>query len=236
MAPDLPADSSASRKKTTSSPAESRSLVEAPPAGGPRRNFLAKALALITGGALIALPTAAGLAFFLDPLLRKRGSKGGAEGRRDAEGFLPVTPLAAVPSDGRPQIFTIYDDTIDAWNKFANQPAGRVFLRRLPDGAVTAFNVRCPHLGCAVDYRPSQNDYLCPCHMSAFDLEGHKKNEIPPRNLDSLEVKIKDKAEVWVRYQVFKAGTPERIAIAACEKQESERNDPRKTSCKERTV
>jgi menaquinol-cytochrome c reductase iron-sulfur subunit len=215
MPPEPPADSAASRKKATTSPEGSRSLGEAPSASGPRRTFLAKALAFVTGGALVALPTAAGLAFFLDPLLRKRGAAGGAAGRRDAEGFLPVTALAAVPSDGRPQIFTVYDDTVDAWNKFANQPVGRVFLRRLPDGSVTAFNVRCPHLGCAVDYRPSQNDYLCPCHMSAFDLDGHKKNEIPPRNLDSLDVKVKDHTEVWVRYQVFKAGTPDRIVISA---------------------
>jgi menaquinol-cytochrome c reductase iron-sulfur subunit len=192
-----------------------RSLADAPPASGPRRNFLAKALAFLTAGVLLTLPTAAGLAFFLDPLLRKRGTSGGGVGRRDAEGFLPVTPLAAIPADGRPQIFTVYDDAVDAWNKFANQPVGRVFLRRLPDGSVTAFNVRCPHLGCAVDYRPSQNDYLCPCHMSAFALDGQKKNEIPPRDLDSLEVKVKDKSEVWVRYEVFKAGTPDRIVISA---------------------
>ncbi|HEV3299411.1 MAG TPA: Rieske 2Fe-2S domain-containing protein [Planctomycetaceae bacterium] len=192
-----------------------RLIAHAPPAGGPRRNFLAKALAFLTGGALVTLPTAAGLAFFLDPLLRKRGTSGGGAGRRDAEGFLPVTPLAAIPADGRPQIFTVYDDAVDAWNKFANQPVGRVFLRRLPDGSVTAFNMRCPHLGCAVDYRPSQNDYLCPCHMSAFALDGQKKNEIPPRDLDSLEVKVKDKSEVWVRYEVFKAGTPDRIVISA---------------------
>ncbi len=192
-----------------------RSIVDSPPAGGPRRNFLAKALAFLTGGVLLTLPTAAGLAFFLDPLLRKRGTSGGAVGRRDAEGFLPVTPLAAIPADGRPQIFTVYDDAVDAWNKFANQPVGRVFLRRLPDGSVTAFNVRCPHLGCAVDYRPAQNDYLCPCHMSAFGLDGQKKNEIPPRDLDSLEVKVKDKSEIWVRYEVFKAGTPDRIVVSA---------------------
>ena len=192
-----------------------RSLAGAPPAGGPRRNFLAKALAFLTAGVLLTLPTAAGLAFFLDPLLRKRGTSGGAIGRRDAEGFLPVTPLAVIPADGRPQIFTVYDDAVDAWNKFANQPVGRVFLRRLPDGSVTAFNVRCPHLGCAVDYRPAQNDYLCPCHMSAFGLDGQKKNEIPPRDLDSLEVEVKDKSEVWVRYEVFKAGTPDRIVVSA---------------------
>jgi len=215
----MPADpaqnSDAPRKKPANPSEGDRSLAEAPSSGGPRRTFLVKALAFLTGGALFVVPTAAGLAFFFNPLLKKRGAKSGGEGRRDAEGFLPVTPLAAIPTDGKPQIFTVYDDSVDAWNKFGNQPVGRVFLRRLPDGTVTAFNVRCPHLGCAVDYRPSQSDYLCPCHMSAFDLDGHKKNEIPPRNLDSLDVKIKDKTEVWVRYEVFKAGTPDRIVISA---------------------
>jgi menaquinol-cytochrome c reductase iron-sulfur subunit len=214
MPSDSAQNSDASRKKTPNAAENRRSLGDAPAVEGPRRGFLAKALAFLTGGVLVTLPAAAGFTFFLDPLLRKRGSTGGAEGRRDAEGFLPVTPLAAIPADGRPQIFTVYDDTVDAWNKFANQPVGRVFLRKLPDGSVSAFNVRCPHLGCAVDYRPSQNDYLCPCHMSAFDLEGHKKNEIPPRNLDSLDVKVKN-AEVWVRYEVFKAGTPDRIVVSA---------------------
>jgi menaquinol-cytochrome c reductase iron-sulfur subunit len=213
MAPNAPKDSVPGSKQESNADA-ARSLADAPPVGGPRRGFLAKALAFLTGGVLVTLPTAAGLTFFLDPLLRKRGSGGGGDGRRDADGFLPVANLAAVPADGKPQVFTVYDDTVDAWNKFADQPVGRVFLRRLPDGSVTAFNVRCPHLGCAVDYRPAQNDYLCPCHMSAFDLDGHKKNEIPPRNLDSLEVKIKDKAEVWVRYETFKAGTPDRIVVS----------------------
>jgi menaquinol-cytochrome c reductase iron-sulfur subunit len=207
-------DPAGASKPAKTSTEGQRSLAEAPHGGAPRRNFLAKVVAFLTGGALLALPTAAGLAFFLDPLLRKRSSTGGADGRRDTEGFLPVTPLAAIPANGRPQIFTVYDDTVDAWNKFADQPVGRVFLRRLTDGSVIAFNVRCPHLGCAVDYRPSQNDYLCPCHMSAFDLDGHKKNEIPPRGLDSLDVKIKNKSEVWVRYEVFKAGTPDRIVVS----------------------
>jgi menaquinol-cytochrome c reductase iron-sulfur subunit len=213
----MPSDSAqnpdAARKKGTSPAKADRSIVEAPAAEGPRRSFLAKLLAVLTGGAIVTVPAAAGVAFFLDPLLRKRGSSRGGDGRRDAEGFLQVTALAAIPADGRPQIFTVYDYTVDAWNRF-DQPVGRVFLRKLPDGSVTAFNVRCPHLGCAVDYRPSQNDYLCPCHMSAFDLEGHKKNEIPPRNLDSLEVKVKN-AEVWVRYEVFKAGTSDRIVVSA---------------------
>ena len=116
--------------------------------------FLSEALASCVGALILIVPLVGRNAFFLDPLLRRKRVTGERNARRDAEGFLRVTSLASLPDNGRPQIFTVYDDVVDAWNKFANQPVGRVFLRRLPDGSVTAFNVRCPHLGCAVDYRP----------------------------------------------------------------------------------
>lgn len=184
-------------------------------ASPPRRGFLTKALAALTGGLVVLIPAGAGIGFFLNPILR-RGKSAGADGpaRRDEEGFLRVTTLSALPGDGAPRIFTVYDDIVDAWNKFVDEPIGRVYLRKLSDGAVTAFNVRCPHLGCAVDFRPAQRDYFCPCHTSAFDLDGAKKNAIPPRGMDSLDVKIKNADEVWVRFQSFRAGTPGKIAIS----------------------
>ncbi len=180
-----------------------------------RRNFFKEALAFCVGSLILVVPLVAGVAFFLDPLLRRKRSGDDKNARRDAEGFLRVASLSSLPDNGRPQIFTVYDDVVDAWNKFADQPVGRVFLRKLPDGSVTAFNVRCPHLGCAVDFRASHNDYFCPCHMSAFALDGKRENEIPPRGLDALDVKLKNGTEVWVRYQVFKAGTPDKIAVSA---------------------
>jgi Rieske Fe-S protein len=184
--------------------------------GVPRRSFLTRALASVIGVAIVLVPLAAGVGFFFDPLFRRRrAARAGAgdSSGRDAEGFLRVASLASLPDNGQPQIFTVSDDLVDAWNKFPNQPVGRVYLRKLPAGGVSAFNVRCPHLGCAVDYRPSENDYFCPCHLSAFDLDGQRENEIPPRGMDSLDVKIKNGTEVWVRYQSFKAGTPEKIPV-----------------------
>ncbi len=179
-----------------------------------RRGFFTEILAFCIGGLILAVPLVSGLALFLDPLFRRnRRASSGQDARRDAEGFLHVASLSSLPDNGLPQIFTVYDDLVDAWNKFSNQPIGRVFLRKLPDGSVTAFNVRCPHLGCAVDFRASHNDYFCPCHMSAFNLDGQRENEIPPRGMDALAVKVKNGTEVWVRYQVFKAGTPDKIAV-----------------------
>jgi menaquinol-cytochrome c reductase iron-sulfur subunit len=194
--------------------AEDNAVTENPTA---RRNFLSGALAFLTGGLILIVPAAGGLAFFLDPLSRRnRKLAGGKEEdeRRDPEGFLRVTAVASLPADGRPQNFVVYDDVVDAWNKFLDQPIGRVFLRKLPDGKVTAFNVRCPHLGCAVDFRPDRDDYFCPCHSSTFDLNGKRLNEIPPRGMDALEVKIKG-SEIWVKFQTFKAGTPEKIPVNA---------------------
>jgi len=194
--------------------ADAKKVKEGPQEDGSRRGFFSEVLAFVIGGSILTVPLVGGLALFLDPLLRrKRSSTSGQDARRDADGYLRVASLASLPDNGKPQIFTVYDDVVDAWNKFPDQPIGRVFLRKLPDGNVTAFNVRCPHLGCAVDYRSSHNDYFCPCHMSAFNLDGQKENEIPPRGMDSLDVKIKNKTEVWVRYQFFKAGTPEKIPV-----------------------
>ena len=47
-----------------------------------------------------------------------------------------------------------------------------------------ALSSECPHLGCAVNLTADGKSFLCPCHTSAFDLEGTKKNAIPPRNMD----------------------------------------------------
>ena len=84
-----------------------------------------------------------------------------------------------------------------------------------------AFNVTCPHLGCAVEYRKTPVDhkpeFFCPCHTSAFQLNGEKKNQIPPRDLDSLETKVvkndKGENEIWVKYQEFRATLGEKVPV-----------------------
>jgi menaquinol-cytochrome c reductase iron-sulfur subunit len=75
---------------------------------------------------------------------------------------------------------------------------------------VTAFSSVCPHLGCGVDV--ARDGFACPCHGSAFDLEGHVRGGPAPRGLDPLEVRITegDERAVLVRYRRFAIGTPER--------------------------
>jgi len=131
---------------------------------------------------------------------------------KDEDGFVNLkVAVDALPADGTPQAVKVHDDKVDAWNKFLNVEVGTVWLLRNEQGGVTAFNTVCPHLGCSVDYRQSNDDFYCPCHQSAFDLKGSKLNQIPPRSMDQLKVKVKDGKNVWLKFQNFRGATTEKI-------------------------
>ena len=94
-------------------------------------------------------------------------------------------------------------------------PVGAVYLRRVSDQKVQAFNVVCPHAGCFVDYDASGKSYHCPCHNSRFALDGRiaDPKSPSPRGLDELEVELRNGNEIWVRFLNFRAGQKERIPV-----------------------
>lgn len=169
----------------------------------PRRSFLFKAAAVVVGAIAVLIPSAAGLAVLLDPLRRKAG----------AAGFLRVTTVDALPTDGSPRKFPVLADKSDAWNKYPNSPIGAVYLVRKPDASILAFNTRCPHAGCYVDALPNGQGFHCPCHNSHFASDGSVQLGSPsPRGLDPLEINpiaLKD-GVIEVRFENFIAGTAER--------------------------
>jgi menaquinol-cytochrome c reductase iron-sulfur subunit len=101
------------------------------------------------------------------------------------------------------------------FNKHAAVPVGAVYLRRTGETEITAFNTSCPHAGCFVDYMPARNHFWCPCHNSAFSLDGAIETPSSPaaRPLDTLEVEIRNQTEVWVKFQNFRMGTAEKIPV-----------------------
>ena len=52
--------------------------------------------------------------------------------------------------------------------------------------------------------------------LAAFDLDGRRTNEksMSPRDMDTLEVEIRNQNEVWVKFQHFQKGIPAKIAQA----------------------
>lgn len=175
------------------------------PRANERRGFLKRLLAGIIGAVLGLVPVGAGLTVFLDPLRRKTS----------ARSAVRVATLDALPADGVPRKFPVLADRVDAWNKFARVPIGSVYLLRTSDGRLRAFNVICPHAGCAVDFKDKLGKFECPCHNSTFTADGKvdDPSSPSPRGLDSLEVEVRS-GIVWVKFQNFQAATAERIPVA----------------------
>jgi menaquinol-cytochrome c reductase iron-sulfur subunit len=183
----------------------------ATPATSQRRNFLIKLAATVIGGIAAVFPFAVGLFTFGDPLRRRAAAEG--------DGYIRVASLDALPDDGVPRQFAVIADRTDAWNRFPDEPIGAIYLRRKRGGKeIDAFNAICPHAGCFVAYAGERNVFQCPCHNSAFQLDGEIIQPSPsPRAMDKLECKI-DKVdgreEILVKFQDFLPGRGEAIPKA----------------------
>jgi menaquinol-cytochrome c reductase iron-sulfur subunit len=166
-------------------------------------------------GTIISLfPLVPGGAVLLDPWLRRRKKK---DGDAAEDQFVRITSLESVPATGAQQ-FPVIADRTDAWNRFPKERVGAVYLRRVGNN-VECFNAVCPHLGCIYSYVAGRNEFYCPCHNSAFHIDG-SKIESPgrvnpsPRPLDELEVdqkRLAETGEVWVKFEDYYTGTEEKI-------------------------
>jgi menaquinol-cytochrome c reductase iron-sulfur subunit len=173
-----------------------------------RRGFLA----IVTGALAMLTPLAAGVATFCTPLFRKR---------KDQQ--VRVALLSQVLEDGQPRYFPVSIDREDAWNRYPAQRVGAVYLVRQPGEATpTAFSAKCPHAGCFIGYTAGSDQFQCPCHTSAFNLDGSRArgdSEVSPRDMDKLPVEIRELkledadavSEVWVEFIDFQTGHSEQV-------------------------
>ncbi len=67
---------------------------------------------------------------------------------------------------------------------------GRFYLARQKDGGFIALSLRCTHLGCSIAWEEKQNRFICPCHSSAFAINGEVLNPPASRALDFYPVMI----------------------------------------------
>lgn len=173
----------------------------------PRRSFGKGLLAACTGVVALLTPLGAGLAVLLDPLGRKKSG----------EQWMKVAMLDAVPDDGLPHRYAVIDAAPeDKWNLYPPQPIGSVYVIRQPGtNALTAMSAVCPHLGCTVDFKPSEEKFHCPCHNAAFDSAGQQLAEstVSPRDMDELAVKVTSSGAVEVDYRRFKGGVSEQVEV-----------------------
>ena len=65
--------------------------------------------------------------------------------------------------------------------KFGSTPG---LVVKLNSGEIRAYNARCTHLSCIVQYAPEEQRIFCACHAGWYDLTGLNVAGPPPRPLD----------------------------------------------------
>lgn len=132
----------------------------------PRRNFLTKlwfGLGLVVFGELVWIVTS---------FLRPRRSP------------TPEGDFGAIVTAGPVEGFT--QNSVTAF------PRGHFYLARLEDGGFLAISRRCTHLGCTVPWITEDQQFICPCHSSAFDIRGAVVRSPAPRPLDIYPMTIEN--------------------------------------------
>jgi cytochrome b6-f complex iron-sulfur subunit len=69
---------------------------------------------------------------------------------------------------------------------------GRFYLSRLADGGFIALSLRCTHLGCSINWEDDKSRFICPCHSSAYRIDGEVQNPPAPSALDYFPVIIEN--------------------------------------------
>lgn len=171
----------------------SNSEGDAPDSG--RRKALKLGIGAL-GHGLAAVPGVPAIGYLLHPL------GGGGEGKEKGA-FLPAGKRVAFTATA-PVRVDLYADKSDAWNKTPNVKLGSCWVVER-EGKLTAFSTVCPHLGCAVDYDAEAKKFKCPCHRSAFGLDGTVEAGPSPRPLDTLDLKEEGEL-VAIRFERFRQG------------------------------
>jgi Rieske Fe-S protein len=171
----------------------------------PARRGLLKAITTLLGaaiGAVLAWPIVRYVVF--------------PAGRRTVQGGgdpVPVADESAVVAGKPLRVEVVVPERRDAWAKQTDVRLGAAWILRGGDGKLTAFTTTCPHLGCAVDWDEAGKVFRCPCHTSAFGLDGARLAGPAKRGLDPLEVAVGEDGKVRVKFERFVGDSAERKKV-----------------------
>ena len=142
-----------------------------------RRSFLAGLLAVGSAavGVLLAVPL---VRFTLHPVLARTTEKswsdvGNVDEFRDLT--APVKKLVNI-------------EQRDGWRKIILEKP--VYVSKDAKGELIVLSAVCTHLGCAYHWDEGTRHFVCPCHTSAFGIDGKVLSGPAPRPLDRYQVRI----------------------------------------------
>ena len=77
-----------------------------------------------------------------------------------------------------------------------------LYITKAATGQFSVF-VRCPPLGCSVQWQDGKKAFVCPCHSAQYEPDGKRTGGPAPRGMDTLESKVVN-GRLLVRYQYFR--------------------------------
>ncbi len=131
----------------------------------------------------------------------------GRAAKRAGDDYADLGPLAAL-LDGKPTRVTVPSRGVDAWSE-SGAGGGTVFLLRRGD-KLLALDSTCPHTGCSVSVDEGGAGFRCPCHQSAFAIDGTRLRGPAPRGLDAQDVRVVN-GRIQLRYQRYRPGSADRV-------------------------
>ncbi len=166
----------------------------------PRRSFVAALLAAGSAGvgALLAIPV---VKFVLHPVLAQTTEKSWAD----------VGSVDEFQSITAPVKKLVQIDQLDGWRRTVLQKP--VYVIKDAAGQIAVLSAVCPHLGCSLPWVDDKNEFICPCHKGTFDASGKLVSGPPPRNMDTLPMKVED-GTVKIQYQFFRQLSPHKEVVA----------------------
>jgi menaquinol-cytochrome c reductase iron-sulfur subunit len=165
-----------------------------------RRSFLGVLLGFgtVVMGAALSVPL---IRFALHPLLTKTTEIGWSDvGKIDEFASLTAPAKRLIKVEQR-----------DAWRKIVSEKA--VYVLPPKDGTVQILSPICPHLGCSIPWNEAKQQFICPCHVAVFAMDGNKISGPAPRSMDDLESKVED-GVLKVRYQYFRQLIPTKEVLS----------------------
>lgn len=86
----------------------------------------------------------------------------------------------------------------------------RICIVRKEDGSFFCLSMRCTHLGCTPNWKPSEEIFHCACHGSKFDYLGINFAGPAPRPLDRFEIVLTPEGDLVVDKSIIYKGLPGR--------------------------
>jgi menaquinol-cytochrome c reductase iron-sulfur subunit len=102
-------------------------------------------------------------------------------------GWTEATDISKL-KDGTPAEVIFDRVRKDSWRVSTEKSSA--WILKKSDQEVVAFGPSCTHLGCAYKWDAGTNNFICPCHTSAFSIDGKVLSGPAPRPLDRYDVRL----------------------------------------------